>query len=215
MKADNSPNLYGQGNRPRIELTRLYSRLEIPVKPPSTKAVRIRYNRPVALSPIQIRKAPCLTNRPIQNRPRRGRRPRKRRGRARMGSADQMPPGGADDRAYLYATLQKIGHESFTRDEVGQPAGRPGPRVRRRAGIEDDDAAYWCASPAGSTAARRASRPQLVGEMSQATSLGQQVWAEARAQNDFAAFLPHWSEFSTSSARSPPASPTRNRPTMR
>jgi carboxypeptidase Taq len=47
-----------------------------------------------------------------------------------------MPPGGAQDRANLYATLQKIGHELFTRDEVGQLLTDLGPEY---ANAPDDD----------------------------------------------------------------------------
>src|SRR6185295_11330762 len=53
----------------------------------------------------------------------------------------QMPPGGAQDRSNLYGTLQKIGHELFTRDEVGQLLADLGPEYAD-APAEDDDAAY-------------------------------------------------------------------------
>src|SRR6266498_4918399 len=52
-----------------------------------------------------------------------------------------MPPGGAQDRADQYATLQKIGHELFTRDEVGQLLADLAPEYKD-APADDDDAAY-------------------------------------------------------------------------
>jgi carboxypeptidase Taq len=100
-----------------------------------------------------------------------------------------MPPGGADDRAHQYATLQKIGHELFTHPEVGRLLEDLAPDYRD-APAEDDDAAYI--RVATRIFQRKTRIPAaLVGEMSQATSLGQQVWAEARANSDFEAFRPH------------------------
>src|SRR6188474_485403 len=100
-----------------------------------------------------------------------------------------MPPGGANDRAALYATLQKTGHELFTRDEVGQLLADLGPEYASSP-AEDDDAAY--VRVATRLYNRKTRIPaELIGQMSQATSLAQQIWAEARANNDFEAFRPH------------------------
>lgn len=101
----------------------------------------------------------------------------------------QMPPAGATARAEHAATLQKIAHEKFTAAEVGclldslaqHFAGAP---------AEDDDAALV------RVAAHRFRRRQqvpaaLVEEQALATSLAQPAWAQARAENDFALFLPH------------------------
>ena len=99
-----------------------------------------------------------------------------------------MPPAGGEMRSYQYATLQKIAHELFIAPETGRL-------------IEDLSQEYADASPDDDDAAlvRVAERlyrhktqipAALVAEMFQATAYGQEVWARARANNDFAAFLP-------------------------
>ena len=100
-----------------------------------------------------------------------------------------MPPGGAEDRSNQYATLQKLGHELFTRDEVGQLLADLGPEYQD-APADDDDAAYVRVATRIYNHKTRIPAA-LIGEMSQATSLGQQVWAEARANSNFEAFRPH------------------------
>src|SRR5713226_7333636 len=99
-----------------------------------------------------------------------------------------MPPGGAEDRSYQYATLEKLAHELLTTDEVGRLLEELG-AVYKDVPAEDDDAALL-------RVATRQYRRQtqipaaLVAELSQATSLGQEIWAQARLDNDFQAFLP-------------------------
>ncbi len=100
----------------------------------------------------------------------------------------QMPPGGASGRADQTATLQKIAHEKFIDAEVGQLLADLTAQYQG-APADDDDAALV------RVAARLYRRktqipPKLVQAMAQATALGQAIWARARAQNDFAAFLP-------------------------
>ena len=99
-----------------------------------------------------------------------------------------MPARGDAGRASQYATLQKIGHEMFTAEEVGRLLEDLGHEYRD-APAEDDDAAY--VRVAARIYRHKTCIPAaLVGEVSEATSLGQQVWAEARAKNDFEAFRP-------------------------
>jgi carboxypeptidase Taq len=99
-----------------------------------------------------------------------------------------MPPGGAEDRSYQYATLHKIAHEMLTTDEVGHLLEDLG-AVYRDAPADDDDAAL--VRVATRQYRRQTQIPAaLVGELSQATSLGQEIWAQARRDNDFQAFLP-------------------------
>jgi carboxypeptidase Taq len=99
-----------------------------------------------------------------------------------------MPPGGAVERADQSATLQKIAHEKFTSDQIGGLLADLGAEFRD-APPENDDAALV------RVAARLFRRktqipPELVAEMFQATSLGQSIWAQARADNNFLDFLP-------------------------
>ena len=99
-----------------------------------------------------------------------------------------MPPGGAAGRADHIATLQKLAHEKFIVDEVGQLLADLGESFKDSP-AEDDDAALV-------RVATRLYRhktqipPKLVAEVSQATSLGKQIWARARAKSDFTVFLP-------------------------
>jgi len=99
-----------------------------------------------------------------------------------------MPPGGADERADQTATLQKIAHEKFIADEVGQLLADLGAQLKD-APAENADAAL--VRVASRLYRRKTQLPtRLVAEMVQATSIGQSIWARARAQNDFQAFLP-------------------------
>src|SRR5262249_31091459 len=99
-----------------------------------------------------------------------------------------MPPAGASGRADQAATLQKIAHEKFTEDEIGLMLDNLGARFKD-APAEDDDAAL--VRVASRLFRRKTQIPAaLVAEMVQATSLGQSIWAAARARSDFKAFLP-------------------------
>jgi carboxypeptidase Taq len=95
-----------------------------------------------------------------------------------------MPPGGAEARAEQLATLSALSHHFFTADEIGllldDLAG---------AGLEydSDEAALVRVTRRDYDRARRVP-PALVEEMSRAFSLGQEVWAKARAAQDFAQF---------------------------
>lgn len=99
-----------------------------------------------------------------------------------------MPPAGGEGRSYQYATLQKLAHELYITDEMGRLiadlsaayAGAP---------ADDDDAAL--VRVAARFYKHKTQIPAaLVAEMFQATAYGQEVWARARANNDFEAFRP-------------------------
>jgi carboxypeptidase Taq len=100
-----------------------------------------------------------------------------------------MPAAGGPGRSYQYATLQKLAHEMYVTDEMGrliedlsaEYAGAP---------AEDDDAAL--VRVAARAYKHKTQIPAaLVAEMFQAVAFGVGVWATARANNDFALFLPH------------------------
>jgi carboxypeptidase Taq len=93
-----------------------------------------------------------------------------------------MPPRGAESRAEMRASVQRLGHERFTDDRVGEllasataesevdedlllVAGRDYDRARR--------------VPAG-----------LVAEIVHASAIGHEAWARAREESDFALFEP-------------------------
>jgi carboxypeptidase Taq len=99
-----------------------------------------------------------------------------------------MPPAGGEGRSYQYATLQKLAHELSITPEMG---GLIEDLSKHYAGApaEDDDAAL--VRVAARFYQRRVQIPAaLVAEMYQATAYGQEVWARARANNDFEAFRP-------------------------
>lgn len=95
-----------------------------------------------------------------------------------------MPPGGAAARAEQLSTLSKISHELFTADEVGSLLSE-----LAQAGFdyESDEASLVRVAQRDYEKARKLP-PQLVEEMSRTFSMGQQVWAKARAEQDFAQF---------------------------
>jgi carboxypeptidase Taq len=99
-----------------------------------------------------------------------------------------MPLGGASGRADQSATLQKIAHEKFIADEMGRLLADLDAEFQE-APAENDDTAL--VRVANRLYRRQTQIPtQLVAEIVQATSIGQSIWAEARAQSNFQAFLP-------------------------
>ncbi len=99
-----------------------------------------------------------------------------------------MPPAGAGVRAERIATLQRIAHERFTDDRVGElldelrPLGESLP-------YDSDDACLIRVVRADWVKARRVPS-DLAAEMAKTASEGMEAWAGARAANDFAAFRP-------------------------
>lgn len=95
-----------------------------------------------------------------------------------------MPPGGAAARAEQLATLGKIAHELFTTDEMGRLLSD---LAQAGFAYDSDEASLIRVARRDYDRARKLS-PELVAEMSRTFSLGQQVWAKARADKDFAQF---------------------------
>jgi carboxypeptidase Taq len=100
-----------------------------------------------------------------------------------------MPPRGAELRADELGTVQRILHQSFVSAQTGRLL---------------DDAEDECESlPPDSDEARlisvvrrrwekaRRVPSDLAAELARAASAGQEAWVAARANSDFAAFLPH------------------------
>jgi len=99
-----------------------------------------------------------------------------------------MPPGGAENRGYQLATLQTIAHAKGTSPETGQL-------------IEDllvysasmdpdsDDARYIKVTKRQYDKATKVPG-EWIAEFAQVTTMAHQVWAKARAQNDFSLFQP-------------------------
>lgn len=95
-----------------------------------------------------------------------------------------MPSGGAAARAEQLATLSKLAHGLFTSDEIGQLLEE---LASANFDYASDEAALVRVARRDYDLARKLP-PQLVEEMSRTFSLGQQVWAKARSEQDFSQF---------------------------
>jgi carboxypeptidase Taq len=95
-----------------------------------------------------------------------------------------MPPGGAAARAEQLATLSKITHEMFTADEIG---GLLSDLAVAEFAYDSDEASLIRVVQRDYDKARKLPTA-LVAEMTRTFSLGQQIWAKARANKDFAQF---------------------------
>ena len=99
-----------------------------------------------------------------------------------------MPPRGAAGRAEELATLGRVIHERFTAPEIGR-------LLDELAGFEQEhphdsfEASLVRVTRVDWEKARKVPA-DLRAEMSRASSLAHQVWVRARAENDFASFLP-------------------------
>ncbi|MEM7347100.1 MAG: carboxypeptidase M32, partial [Chloroflexota bacterium] len=95
-----------------------------------------------------------------------------------------MPPGGGEARAEQIATLDKIGHELFVADEIGELL-----EDLSKAGFayDSDEASLIRVVQRDYEKARKLST-ELVTEMSRTFTLGQDIWTKARAEKDFAQF---------------------------
>jgi carboxypeptidase Taq len=99
-----------------------------------------------------------------------------------------MPPGGAEGRGQQLATLQTLAHARLTAPETGQLLDDLQPYAAQL-DPDSDDARYIKVS-------RRLYDKQTkvpgewIAEFAQATTMGHQLWAQARAENNFALFQP-------------------------
>ena len=95
-----------------------------------------------------------------------------------------MPPEGAAARADVLATLTRITHERFVADEVGE-------LLDALDGEEDEtDAALVRLTRREWERARRVP-VDLAAEMSHAAGVAVAAWDKAKADSDFASFVPH------------------------
>ncbi len=99
-----------------------------------------------------------------------------------------MPRGGATTRAEGLATLHRLAHELFVRDEIGELLDRLEPEVADL-DPDSDDACLVAVTRRDWDKARRVP-PALQGEMTKLGSEAMEAWAEARANDDYASFRP-------------------------
>ena len=99
-----------------------------------------------------------------------------------------MPPGGHPARAESMATLGRLAHERFVDDEVGRLVERLRP-LEESLEYDSDDASLIRVTRRDWEKERRVPT-ELRAELIRGAALGNQVWIDARATNDFAKFLP-------------------------
>jgi carboxypeptidase Taq len=99
-----------------------------------------------------------------------------------------MPPGGAEGRGYVLGTLGKLAQIKFTSPEVGQLLDELEPHAAQL--DPDSDEARIIKVTRRLYDKQVKVPPEWVVEFAQLTTQAHQVWAKARAENNFASFLP-------------------------
>ncbi len=99
-----------------------------------------------------------------------------------------MPPGGAAARASQLATLSRIEHDMMTSDETARLL-EAAAREIEGADYDSDEASLVRVTQKDYDEAT-CLPSDLVGEMAETAALAHQVWAKARATNDFQSFAP-------------------------
>ena len=99
-----------------------------------------------------------------------------------------MPEGGHPARADALATLSRVIHEKFVDAEVGRLLERLQP-LEESLDYDSDDASLIRVTRRDWEKQRRVPT-ELRVDMTRSAALGNQIWIEARATNDFAKFLP-------------------------
>src|SRR3954447_25231786 len=101
----------------------------------------------------------------------------------------QMPPAGAEMRAEQLATLARVRHEMLVSDELGRLLEAAQAETEQLP-YDSDDASLVRVASRGWEKARRVPA-DLRAEITRTSSISEHAWADARADSDFAAFLPH------------------------
>jgi len=100
-----------------------------------------------------------------------------------------MPAAGAAGRAEALATLRRVSHEKFISDETGRLLDEAQAALNGTP-FESDAASLVRVTRRRWEKARRVPT-ELAVEQARAASLGQKAWIQARADSDFAAFVPY------------------------
>ncbi len=103
----------------------------------------------------------------------------------------KMPPKGAPQRAEVLATLEQLSHDKFVSADIGQllEAARGELEAAGRTSPDDNDWALVSQTQRVWDKARRVPT-KLAGELARASSLGQEIWVQARRDDDYQAFMP-------------------------
>ena len=100
-----------------------------------------------------------------------------------------MPSGSAEGRGYQLGTVETLAHLKFTAPEVGELLEQLQPYVAQ---LDPDSNEARLIKVTRRIYDKQTKVPaELVTETAQVTAVAHQVWAEARAENNFAKFQPH------------------------
>ncbi|HEY4690509.1 MAG TPA: carboxypeptidase M32 [Anaerolineae bacterium] len=99
-----------------------------------------------------------------------------------------MPPAGAEARAYALATLSKIAHEMHIAEETGGLIEAAAAELDGASPDSDEAALVRVAKRDYDQATKLP--PEFVAELTHVTTLAYEVWAKARAENKFTDFQP-------------------------
>jgi carboxypeptidase Taq len=99
-----------------------------------------------------------------------------------------MPPGGGPARAEALATIGRLAHQKFIDDEMGSLLERL--RTQEESLEYDSDDASLIRVARRDWEKQRRVPAELRAEILRAGALGHEIWVQARADNDFAKFLP-------------------------
>ena len=100
-----------------------------------------------------------------------------------------MPPGGGPVRGRQLTTLDRIAHEKFVADEIGELL--EGLTQYESSLDYDSDGASLIRTTRRDYDKARRVPAELAAEMTGAAAEAHDVWAKAREENDFGLFLPH------------------------
>jgi carboxypeptidase Taq len=100
-----------------------------------------------------------------------------------------MPRRGGENRAEALATLERIRHEKFVSGYTGSLI-EDAEKALNGASPDSDEARLVIVTRRRWEKARRVPT-DLAAEMARAGSIGQEVWVQARSENDFASFAPY------------------------
>jgi hypothetical protein len=100
-----------------------------------------------------------------------------------------MPPGGGAVRGAQVTTLDRIQHEKFIADEIGELLGGLAD-YEQQLDYDSDEASLIRTTRRDWNKARRVPA-ELAAEITGAAAEAHDVWAKARQDNDFALFLPY------------------------
>jgi carboxypeptidase Taq len=100
-----------------------------------------------------------------------------------------MPPGGGAVRGAQVTTLDRIAHQKFISDEIGTLLEALAD-YEQELDYDSDDASLIRTTRRDWEKAHRVPA-ELAAEMTGAAADAHDVWAKARAENDYALFLPH------------------------